>query len=72
MRGVMMRRMKNSKLLTTREAAELLRVSVETVKLWARRGRIPSIKLGPNTRRFSAGDLAGFLKRRSARREPVR
>jgi len=40
------------KLLTAAELAERLRVKPDTVRDWARRGLIPSVKLGHKTIRY--------------------
>lgn len=40
------------RLLTASETADLLGLSEETVKAWARQGRIPCIRLGSRTLRF--------------------
>jgi excisionase family DNA binding protein len=43
-----------TELLTTRELAKRLRVSPETVRDWARRGCIPTLRLSPKVIRFNA------------------
>jgi excisionase family DNA binding protein len=48
------------KLLTTKEAAELLRVSVKTIRTWARQGRIRCLKL-PRQVFFRYEDLGAFM-----------
>jgi PTS system nitrogen regulatory IIA component len=51
--------------LTTEEAAEYLRVHVNTVRRWAREGMIPAAKLGNRGGfRFKREDLERFLERR--------
>ncbi len=40
------------RLLTTREVAELLGVSSETVLRWWRAGRVPGVRLASNVLRF--------------------
>ena len=51
--------------LTTEEAAEFLKVHVETMRRWARTGVIPSAKLGNRGGfRFRREDLDAFLERR--------
>ena len=40
------------RLLTTAEMADILRVEPNTLLLWARRGRVPSIRMGARTVRF--------------------
>lgn len=41
-----------SELLTATELAERLKVRPETVKVWAREGRIPAVRLSPKVLRF--------------------
>lgn len=48
----------DDKLLTADEAAEILQVTAETVRLWARKGLIPSRRLG-RTWRFERAKLLG-------------
>lgn len=43
-----------SELLTARELAKRLRVSPETVRAWARRGSIPTLRLSPKVIRYNA------------------
>lgn len=50
--------MKHSSLLTGRELAERLRVSPDTIRHWARIGRIPVVRYSPRVRRF---DLEAVL-----------
>jgi excisionase family DNA binding protein len=50
------------RLLTTREVAELLRVSPETVLRWHRTGRLPGgRRLGSNVLRFDRGEVEAWL-----------
>ena len=51
--------------LTSEEAAEFLKVNVETMRRWARTGVIPAAKLGNRGGfRFRREDLDAFLERR--------
>lgn len=45
-----------AEVLTTKEVAEYLRMSADTVKRLARQGRLPGVKLG-HTWRFRKADL---------------
>jgi len=47
-------------LLTTKEAAEILRVHTVTLSQWAKRGRIPATKVG-GAWRFSKDALQAWL-----------
>jgi excisionase family DNA binding protein len=54
------------KLLTTKEAAEFLRINLRTLQTWIRLGKYPtlkSIKLG-RLRKFREQDLADFIESR--------
>jgi excisionase family DNA binding protein len=51
-------------LLTTKEAAELLRVSHWTVSAWLSQGKLPRIKAGGRTL-ISKADLENFLRQSS-------
>ncbi len=50
-----------SDILTTREAAEYLKLSVETVKAQARAGQMPAMKIGREWR-FSREQLLDWVK----------
>ena len=52
-----------TELLTTQELATRLRVSPETVRGWARRGLIPTLRISPKVIRY---DLAAVLAALSA------
>jgi len=52
-------------LLTTKEAAELLRVSHWTVSAWLSQGKLPRIKAGGRTL-IAKADLEAFLRREDA------
>ena len=60
--------MKNSKelLLTPSEAAELLSVSPTTIRLWARNGRLTSVKTPGGHRRFNKDEVMTLLTPSSA------
>jgi len=51
-------------LLTTREAAAILKVDIATLQRWAYRGKIASVKMGDSRRsprRFRQADLDAFI-----------
>ena len=48
-------------LMTTKEAAEILRVSHFTVSRWIARGVLPGVKVGPRCTRVRRSDLEGFI-----------
>ena len=51
--------------LTTPEAAAYLRVHIETMRTWARKGIVPAVKLGNRGGfRFKREDLDRFLEER--------
>ena len=51
------------RLLRTRDVAELLDVSCETVLRWHRNGKLPGgRRLGSNVLRFDSGELEGWLE----------
>lgn len=50
-------------LLTILEAADLLKISVPTLRRLQRQRQIPFIKVGGSVR-FSTGDIASYLQRR--------
>ena len=56
----------NQEILTTAEAAELLRLSIYAVRELARHGKIPAKKLGKEWR-FYRPDLVAFLRGREAK-----
>jgi excisionase family DNA binding protein len=61
------------RLLTTRELAEFLGLSPETVLRRYRAGEIPGYRLASNVLRFRASDLDEWLEaRRHGHRESVR
>jgi excisionase family DNA binding protein len=53
----------SGRLLTTREVAELLRVSTETALRWHRTGKLPGgRRLGSNVLRFDRGEIEAWLE----------
>jgi excisionase family DNA binding protein len=50
-----------TELLTARELAKRLRVSPETVRAWARRGCIPTLRLSPKVIRYNAEAVLAAL-----------
>jgi excisionase family DNA binding protein len=50
-----------TELLTARELAKRLRVSPETVRAWAQRGRIPMLRLSPKVIRYNAEAVLAAL-----------
>ena len=54
-----------SPLMTTREVAELLRVSPATVLRWAQAGKLPSVRLSSAVLRFDADELDAALRERA-------
>lgn len=57
----------HGRLLTTREVADLLNLSRETVMRWANVGKLPAIKLPSGALRFREDELAQGLESRSTR-----
>ncbi len=55
-------------LLSAEQLAQALGVRPQTVRLWAREGRIPEICISPKVRRFSYPDVLAALKNRSTQR----
>jgi excisionase family DNA binding protein len=60
--------MRDTELLTVDQLAERLRLRPHTVRAWARRGRIPVIRLSHKVVRFSWSAVLAVLKDRSGRR----
>jgi excisionase family DNA binding protein len=56
--------MQDARLLTTREVADIFHVAPGTVLAWARRGLIPSIKVGRKIRRFDRKLVVALLGER--------
>ena len=51
----------HTQLLTLRQTASMLGVSYYEARKWVLTGRLPSIALGPRTRRVPAQQLAKFI-----------
>ncbi len=51
-------------LLTSHDVAEQLEVSEQTVRMWARLGKLEAIRLGHRTVRFTQAAVEKFLKAR--------
>jgi excisionase family DNA binding protein len=63
---------KRSDLLTTAEAAEMLRVSPETVARWVRLGQLEAIRLPSGHIRIRREDVEKLLKREGEDTNPDR
>ena len=48
-------------LMTAPEVAERLRINVDTVRLWAREGRLPVVPLSTRSLRFRRSDIDALL-----------
>lgn len=64
--------MSRSQLLTGRELAERLRVSPDTINLWARKGRIPVVRYSKRIQRFDYDAVATALGRLNGRNDDAR
>jgi excisionase family DNA binding protein len=49
-------------LLTAEDLAKRLRVSADTVRRWAREGRVPEVRLSRKVRRFRMADVAEAIE----------
>jgi excisionase family DNA binding protein len=56
------------KLMTAEEVASELQVRPGTIRLWARQGLIPSVRLSHKVRRFQLDDVIAALKSAKERR----
>jgi len=53
------------KLLTIRQAAEILNVHVETLRRWDNKGKLPAIKVNDRgDRRYKQADIESYLNKR--------
>ena len=50
------------KLLSTREAADILGVHVQTVRQYIRRGELPAVKISPRLYKIHPEDLERFIE----------
>jgi excisionase family DNA binding protein len=57
----------SGRLLTAREVAERLAVSVETVLRWHRRGDLPGVRLSSTVLRFDGLEVDAYIAERSGR-----
>lgn len=57
----------STELLTAQELAKRLRVSTETVREWARRGDIPTLRLSPKVIRYDAEAVLAAISSRGTR-----
>ena len=55
-----------SRLFTADEIAPFLRVSSDTVRVWARAGKIPVIRLGHRTHRFDLDEVLAAIRKASS------
>jgi excisionase family DNA binding protein len=60
------------RLLTVKEAAEILRVTEWTIYRLMKRGQLPFIKVGKRFTRIRRRDLEAFLDRYTVGKEPNR
>jgi excisionase family DNA binding protein len=63
-RGESMSTLDETRLLTAAELAERLKVKPDTVRLWARQGKIPARKLSHKILRFNLADVVATLETR--------
>ena len=55
-----------ARLITTREMASRLGVTSDTIRKWAREGRIPCMRIGLKTLRFDAAAVLDSLRKGGA------
>lgn len=57
------------KLLTIRQAAELLNVNIETLRRWDRKGKLKAVRVGNRhgvgDRRYKQEDIGKYIKQNS-------
>ena len=60
-----------SDMVTAEELAKRLSLSAETIRLWAREGIIPAIKITGKVIRYDPADVDRALRERSEQRQAV-
>lgn len=60
----------DEKLISAKDISERCKVNLFTVYSWARRGIIPSIRLGPKLIRFSARSIEEFITEKKTQEPP--
>jgi len=60
----------SEKLMDLAEVAEILNISVQTLRRWIRRGKLPAVKLAYNVFRIEAEEVDKFIER--SRVAPIR
>lgn len=51
----------SDEMLSTTEAAELLRVSPQLIRLWVHRGDLPAVRIGRSLMRVRRADVLGMV-----------
>ena len=54
---------KERDLLTRKQVAELLEISITTLKRWEKKGLLRPVHIGPKLIRYRAVDVAALIKR---------
>ena len=54
---------KNIELLTIEKVSEILHISKQKINALIKNGELPAIVIGPRSRRISADDLSGYIKK---------
>jgi excisionase family DNA binding protein len=61
----------SGELLTSEELARCLRVRPATIRLWAREGLIPAVRIGGKVLRFDLADVLVALKATASKAVPA-